>query len=352
VVERYVVIMAGGSGTRFWPKSRKRFPKQFLEIGGSESLIAQTASRVAQVVGWDKLLVVTGREHSEHALTELPELLEHNLLVEPSARNTAPCIGWAADVIRRRSPAAKVAVLPADHFIGDVAGFLATLDAAFSAAEGRIVLFGIVPDHPETGYGYIEKGDAVGAVKDRLVHHVASFVEKPDREAAERFFESGRFLWNSGMFVFPAQVMLEEIELHLPELEFGLAELRKAPGDIDRIYPALPSISIDYAVMEKSERIAVMPASFAWSDVGSWDAATEVYAPDDLDNVILGDALTHEVQRSFIDAASGRLVAVVGLADVIVVDTPDAVLVCRRGHSQDVKKIVQALEAQARKDLL
>ncbi len=344
--------MAGGSGTRFWPKSRRRHPKQFLEIGGLDSLIAQTAERVASVVGWDKLVVVTGQDHAEHALTELPGLMEHNLLVEPAARNTAPCIGWANSVIRKRSPDARIAVLPADHFIGDVAGFRAFLDAAFAAANDRIVMFGIVPTHPETGYGYIERGDLIGEGKTMPIYAVKRFVEKPVQEVAESYFDSGRFLWNSGMFVFPAQVMHQEIEIHLPELQFGLEELESAPQEIDRIYRSLPAISIDYAIMEKSDRIAVMPASFAWSDVGSWDAATEVYVPDELDNVVVGQAVLHEVQRAFIDSSAGRIVAVVGLQDVIVVDTPDAVLVVKRGRSQEVKAIVQALEKIGRDDLL
>jgi mannose-1-phosphate guanylyltransferase len=351
-VDRYVVIMAGGSGTRFWPKSRRRHPKQFLEIGGTDSLIAQTADRVASIVGWDKLVVVTGRDHAEHALSELPGLMEHNLLVEPVGRNTAPCIGWANSVIRHRSPDARVAVLPADHFIGDVAGFRAYLDAAFSAVSDRVLLFGMVPDRPETGYGYIERGDRIGESKTKPLHTVRRFVEKPDQKTAEGYLDSGKFLWNSGMFVFPAATMHEELALHMPTLSQKLAELEAHPKEIDRIYREMPSISIDYAIMEKSERIAVIPATFAWSDVGSWDAATEVYVPDDLDNVVLGQAVLHQVQRSFVDSTAGRMVAVIGMEDVIVVDTPDAVLVVKKGRSQEVKAIVQALEKSGRDDLL
>lgn len=344
--------MAGGSGTRFWPRSRRRFPKQFLPIGGKDSLIERTAQRVAQLVGWDKLIVVTGAEHAEHALRELPELMERNLLVEPAARNTAPCIGWATEVIRQRSKDARIAVLPADHFIGDVPGFVAFLEAAFDAATDRIITFGIVPTAPETGYGYIEKGKELGHSGGRVYSAVKRFVEKPDLETAELYLDAGTFLWNSGMFVFPADLMMEEIEQHLPELQYGLEELRGAPGEIGRIYPMLPSISIDYAIMEKSERVAVMPAAFAWSDVGSWDAAMDVYVPDELDNVVVGEAVLHEVQRSFVESSAGRMVAVVGLEDVIVVDTPDALLVVKRGRTQEVKKIVQALEESGREDLL
>lgn len=344
--------MAGGSGTRFWPRSRRRFPKQFLPIGSKDSLIEQTAERVAQLVGWDKLIVVTGSEHAEHALRELPQLMERNLLVEPAGRNTAPCIGWATEVIRHRSKDARIAVLPADHFIGDVPGFVGFLEAAFDVATDRIITFGIVPTSPETGYGYIEKGHELGHSRGCVYSEVKRFVEKPDLETAERYLDSGSFLWNSGMFVFPADLMMEEIEQHLPELRDGLEDLRKSPDEIERIYPLLPSISIDYAVMEKSDRVAVMPAAFAWSDVGSWDAAMDVYVPDELDNVVVGEAVLHEVQRSFVDSSANRMVAVVGLEDVIVVDTPDALLVVKRGRSQEVKKIVQALEESGREDLL
>jgi mannose-1-phosphate guanylyltransferase len=351
-VDRYVVIMAGGSGTRFWPKSRRRHPKQFLAIGGNDSLIAETAERVAAMVGWDRLIVVTGKDHADHALQELPELMPHNLLVEPTGRNTAPCIGWANSVIHHRSPGARVAVLPADHFIGDVAGFCGYLDAAFSAVSDRILLFGMVPTHPETGYGYIEKGDRIGESRGKPMHSVKRFVEKPNAETAEKYVDSGSFLWNSGMFVFPSETMHEEIAMHMPELHAKLSELEASPKEIGRIYPTLPSISIDYGIMEKSERIAVMPAVFAWSDVGSWDAAMDVYVPDDLDNVVLGQAVLHQVQRSFVDSSAGRMVAVIGLEDIIVVDTPDALLVVKKGHSQDVKAIVQALEKSGRDELL
>ncbi len=344
--------MAGGSGTRFWPKSRRRHPKQFLEIGGNDSLIAQTAERVAAIVGWDRLIVVTGKEHAEHALSELPGLMEHNLLVEPVGRNTAPCIAWANSVIRHRSPHARVAVLPADHFIGDVAGFRTFLDAAFSAVSDRILLFGMVPTHPETGYGYIEKGDRVGETKGKPIHAVRRFVEKPDQQTAEHYFDSGKFLWNSGMFVFPVEAMSEEIAIHLPELKEKIAELEASPKEIARIYPTMPGISIDYGIMEKSERSAVIPAAFAWSDIGSWDAATEVYVPDELDNVVIGHAVLHQSQRAFVDSSAGRMVAVIGCEDIIVVDTPDAVLVVKRGCSQEVKAVVHALQKSGRDDLL
>ena len=349
---RHVVIMAGGSGTRFWPKSRHAHPKQFLAIGGETSLLRQTVDRVLGLVGIEGVVVVTGAVHAEHARAALPELPAENLLVEPTGRNTAPCIGWAAQVIAERDPEARIAVLPADHFIGDVPGFIAHLEAGFDAAEDEIVTFGMVPDRPETGYGYIQRGAEKRAARGKPICAVERFVEKPDATTARGYLLAGDYLWNSGMFVFPAQVMLEELRAHLPELAEGLAQLARDPGAAGELYPRLPSISIDYGVMERSRRIAVIPASFAWSDVGSWDAAKEVYPADGEGNVALGDALLLDVKRSLVDAQAGRLVAVVGLEDVIVVDTADAVLVIRRGESQDVKKVVKALEERGKKEIL
>jgi mannose-1-phosphate guanylyltransferase len=210
----------------------------------------------------------------------------------------------------------------------------------------------MVPTHAETGYGYIERGDRIGESKGKTIHSVKRFVEKPNQETAERYADSGSFLWNSGMFVFPSEAMHEEIAIHMPDLHAKLRELEASPKEIHRIYPTLPALSIDYGIMEKSERIAVMPAAFAWSDVGSWDAATDVYPLDDLDNTVLGQAVLHQVQRSFVDSSAGRMVAVIGLEDVIIVDTPDALLVVKKGRSQEVKSIVQALEKSGRDDLL
>lgn len=342
--------MAGGSGTRFWPASRAAKPKQFLTIGGEHTLVRQTALRVADAVGWDKILVVTARVHAEQVGVSLPEVPENNVLVEPTGRNTAPCIGWATNTIHARDPDARVAVLAADHFVSDTEGFRTHLEAAFDAASDQIVTFGIVPTRPETGYGYIE----IGAVtsKDGSTHEVKCFVEKPDHETAIKYLQSKRYLWNSGMFVFPASVMKEEIQKHLPKLAEGLAKVADDPDALDRVYPTLPSISIDYGVMEKTERILVMPASFGWSDVGSWDAAKDIYPADASANVTLGDTLLIDVERSMVDARTGRLVAVVGLEDVIVVDTDDAVLVIRRGQSQKVKQIVDKLASKNKKGLL
>ncbi|MCA9552388.1 MAG: mannose-1-phosphate guanylyltransferase [Myxococcales bacterium] len=349
---RYVVVMAGGSGTRFWPASRKARPKQFLSIGQDGSLLRQTVDRVLPMVPPAQVYVVTGAVHAEHAQEDLPELPEGNVMVEPTGRNTAPCIGWATKAILHKDPDAVIAVLPADHYIRDEEGFRDHLAAAFEAAAGGIVLFGIVPDRPETGYGYIQRGGAKRPVAGHTVHPVARFVEKPDHPTALKYLAAGDYLWNSGMFVFSARAMDEELTRHLPELSRDLDRLVAAPEQVEAIYPQLQSISIDYGVMERSDRTEVMPAAFTWSDVGSWEAAKDVYPADEAENVALGDVFLADVRRSLVDARAGRFVAVVGLDDVVVVDTPDAVLVVRRDRSQDVKKVVTHLQTKGRDPLL
>ena len=344
--------MAGGSGTRFWPKSRRARPKQFLAIGQERSLLRQTAERVLAVVEPERLWVVTAAVHAEHAMADLPELAQSQILVEPEGRNTAPCIVWATKTIVRRDPEARIAVLPADHFIGRAEVFRGYLRAAFEAAADRIVLFGIVPSRPETGYGYIEQAHLRARVQERPVYDVARFVEKPDRETAERYLAAGTYLWNSGMFVFDGRVMEEEARVHLPELERALERIMEAPDRLATGYASLPSISIDYGVMEKSDRTVVMPAEFAWSDVGSWASAREVHDLDENGNVVLGDVFCVDVNRSFVDAGGRRFVAVVGLDDVVVVDTPDALLVMRTDRAQGVKKVVEALASAGRTELL
>lgn len=349
---QHVVIMAGGSGTRFWPKSRRAQPKQFLSIGHDRSLLRQTVDRVLPLVGTERLWVVTAAVHAEHARKDIPELPADQLLVEPEGRNTAPCIVWATKVIRKRDPEARIAVLPADHFIGDPARFQEYVGAAFEAAVDRIVLFGIVPSRPETGYGYIQQADLRGQVQGRPVYDVARFVEKPDRPTAEGYLAHGGYLWNSGMFVFQASVMEEEARGFLPELDAGLERIVHEPDLRAAEYATLPAVSIDYGVMEKSRRTAVMPAEFAWSDVGSWASARDVYPLDGARNVVLGDAFCSDVSGSLVDARAGRFVAVVGLEDVVVVDTPDALLVMRTDRAQDVKKVVEALKSGGRDELL
>ena len=351
---RYVVIMAGGSGTRFWPASRHRHPKQFLSIGGESTLLRQTVQRVLKKFDWSNIIVVTAKVHAKLAKAELPELPDENLLCEPEGRNTAPCIAWATETIHQRNEDAVCVVLPADHFIADEDAFLTHLEAGMNAADESIVLLGLIPTRPETGYGYIEKGDELSdKINQMTVCKVQGFKEKPDLETAAAYLSEGNYLWNSGMFIFRTSVMKAALQEKLPELSEKMAQLAEDPKKIGRIYPKLEKISIDYGVIEKSENLLVVPSSFAWSDVGSWESADELYREAPEDNVILGDAITMEdVSGCFVDARAGRLVALAGVKDVVVVDTTDALLIMPKEQSQRVREIVAKLEENEREELI
>jgi mannose-1-phosphate guanylyltransferase len=344
--------MAGGSGTRFWPLSRAARPKQLLPLGGSDvSLLRATQQRIDRLIPPERILVVTSETLAEQTRAELPELPPENVLAEPTGRNTAPCVGWAASVIARRDPEAVLAVLPADHHIGNVRAFQGVLErAAEVAAEGDMVTVGIRPTRPETGYGYVELGEELGP----NVHRVRRFVEKPDELRARQFLAAGRFLWNSGMFFFRADVLLAAVRQHLPGLGDALAAYDEAAkrGEeralVQRTYAELPDISLDHGVMEKAARMAVIPGDFGWSDVGSWTTAWELAERDADDNALFGEVVAVDTRGSYVRAPEGKVVAVVGLDEVVVVDTQDALLVMPRSRAQDVRAVVNALKSRKR----
>jgi mannose-1-phosphate guanylyltransferase len=338
----WAVVMAGGAGTRFWPLSRRAKPKQLLPLAGELSLLAATVRRIGPVIPPSRVLVVTAAHLVDASRKELPDVPAENFLAEPAPRNTAPCVGWAAEVVQDRDADGILAVLAADHHVTDEAAYVASVRTALAAAEGgALVTVGLKPTRPETGYGYLEVGEALGDGS----HRALRFVEKPNRASAEEFVASGRFLWNSGQFFFRASAILEAIDTHLPALAAGLSALRTSgPASIDDIFPGLPSISIDHGVMEKAEGVRVVPADFGWSDVGSWTTAWELAAKDAHENGVTdADAVLVDAEGCYVRARSGKIVALVGVKDLVVVDTEDALLIVPRERAQDVKLAVEAL---------
>jgi mannose-1-phosphate guanylyltransferase len=359
----YPVVMAGGSGTRFWPLSRRRRPKQFLALAGEAPLLVATVARLPPLARPDRTYVVCGPVHAPAVRRMLPKLPRENVVVEPCARNTAPCVGLAALHVARRDPGGVMAMLPADHHIARPAAFRAALAAAAAVAEdGVIATIGVRPDRPETGYGYLEVGAPLAASTDGdpalAPRRVKSFVEKPDAATAARYLADGGYLWNSGVFVFRADVILAEIRRAMPGLGEQLDAIGAALGSsraasvLKKVFPQCPSISIDYGVMEKSDRIAVVPGDFGWSDVGSFAALSGVRERDAQGNVVDGDAFVLDGKDNVVLGHRGRPIAVVGLDDVIVVDAGDALLVCRRDRAQDVRKAVDEMKRRGHEELL
>ncbi len=332
--------MAGGSGTRFWPRSRRRLPKQLLPVLGSRSLLQETVARLRGIVPTSQVLIVTHRDHAAAVRRQLPQVPARNVLSEPVARNTAPCLALAALTIEARAPGATFVSLPADHMIADAAAFRAALleALAWAAAEPVAVTIGIRPTSPETGYGYVELGPRLAGRTAR----VRKFVEKPTAARARAFVAGGRHLWNGGMFAWRTTTILGLLDRHLPAVTRALRRALDAPARgrsamLARTYRRLPSISIDYGVMEHARDVLVVSGDFGWSDVGSWAALAELAGRNGGARIIPVDA-----PRSVV-FGDGRLVALVGVADVIVVDTPDALLVCRRDRAQDVRRVVEEL---------
>lgn len=362
----YAVIMAGGSGTRFWPLSRRDRPKQFLAIGTDDPLLRETVDRLDPLIPPDKVYVVAGQRHAQAIRALLPELPADHLLVEPCPRNTAPCVGLAAVHLARRDPKAVMAVLPADHHIGDGPAYRAVLAAAAERARaGEIVTLGIRPTRPETGYGYIryDRTDPVVADNGVEVCRVERFVEKPPLEVARKYLASNRYLWNSGMFFFTAERILADIKRFMPHLHRTLDTIGAAIGRGDYAevlaegFAGLKSVSIDYGVMEHATAdvdlppMRVVPADFGWNDVGHWAALADFAEADRDGNVVAGDAVLVDTRDCIVHAARGTA-AVVGCEGLVVVATDDAVLVCPRDRAQDVRRVVDRLKRDAREELL
>jgi len=351
----YVVILAGGSGTRFWPVSRTARPKQLISVIDGPTMLQRTVERILPLKP-KRILVVTNRlqiEETERQLAGYRATVPVDLIAEPVGRNTAPAVGLAATIIAAHDPEGVMVVLPADHYIRDAEGLRQTLlTAAHSARNGWLMTLGIVPTSPETGYGYLE---ADMSLRGTGPFPVTRFVEKPDHATALAYLEAGTFFWNSGMFVWRADKILAEIASYMPELatqleriSFGdVWELADLAGQIAELYAAIGSQSIDYGVMERSERVQMVPADIGWSDLGSWSALPEVAEPDEQGSVVTGCSAYLNVDSSgCIVSGNGGVVATVGVHDLIVVATSDAVLVCPKERAQDVRTVVAQLTAQ------
>jgi len=350
---RYAVIMAGGQGTRFWPRSRRRLPKQLLTISGRRTLLQETARRLRSLVSWQHLLVVTNAEHANEVRRQLPQVPAAQVLAEPEGRNTLACLALAAEWIRAHAGDAALVVLPADHMIKDAASLRRGLRAALELAEREdcLVTLGIEPTRAETGYGYIEAGRAVGGRK--AAHWVRRFHEKPAAAVAKRYVASGRYLWNSGMFVWKASVFEAAVERCVPAVPAALRGMWDSPRGVAqrlrRAYRTLPAVSVDVALMQAvtrmqppAPRVAVVRATFDWNDVGSWLAMPDVWGCDAAGNASIGRLLAVQARDSIV-YSPGRLVTLLGVSNLIVVDSPDALLICPRERAQDVREVTEEL---------
>ncbi len=344
----HAVVIAGGAGTRFWPLSRRAKPKQLLALGGDETLLAATFRRVAPLVSSKRWWLVVGEGQAEQSYGLVREMPRTQLIVEPAARNTAPAVGLAAVHLLARDPEAVMVVLPADHHVRDAGALCDALDrAARLAAHGPIVTLGIKPTRPETGYGYIERGDA--DARGPGAFRVRRFCEKPDVEQAKAFLSRGGFDWNAGIFVMRASTVVRELARQLPDAHARLSEVRAAIGTpeyagvLAKAFAEMPSISFDYGVMEGAEDVAVVPVDCGWSDVGSWNALDTLVAPDESGNVVVGRSVAIDSKDCVLYADSSQLVAAIGMRGVAIVHTRDATLVVPVERAQEVRKVLSQL---------
>ncbi|MEK4438318.1 MULTISPECIES: mannose-1-phosphate guanylyltransferase [Paenibacillus] len=347
------VIMAGGKGERFWPKSRTNLPKQFLNISGNKSMIQQSISRLEKLVEISQVFIVTNELYAELIKAQIPHLPHQNIIIEPVGRNTAPCIGLASLIIEERFPDSTMIVIPSDHIIENEEGFINILKTGVEVAQdnSNLVTLGIQPTYPETGYGYIESVGQPRIINDLNVHKVNKFVEKPDLTTAQAYLESGNFLWNSGIFVWKTSTIRGYIKELMPELDDVLETMKSAFKSKDRDaiirseFLKMPDQSIDYGIMEKVNNIYVIPCVFGWDDVGSWTALERINDLDENGNVIKGNILNLDTKRCIIES-NGKLIATLGIEDLIIVDTEDVTLICTKEKAQEVKLLLKELRMQ------
>lgn len=358
----YAVIMAGGGGTRLWPLSRQALPKQMLKLAGDRTLFQMAVDRLQGLFSPERILVVTVAEQAIQLQAQVPEIPVENYLIEPMPRGTASVVGLAAVVLQKRDPQATMAVLTADHFITNVAYFQNLLQAAYDLAQdGYLMTLGIQPTYPATGYGYIHRGDAVGEYRGQMAYQVRRFKEKPNESVAREMVAAGDHDWNSGMFIWRVEQILKAFESLMPELYAKLMEISQAWGGsqqkavVEKVWPTIRPETIDYGIMEKASRVAVLPAiNLGWNDVGSWESLFEVLPADENGNIILGaEHFGLDTNASLVCADStDRLIVTIGAQDLIVVDTGNALLVCARKDAQKVRQVVDWLKQQGRGEYL
>jgi mannose-1-phosphate guanylyltransferase len=358
----YGVILAGGGGTRLWPQSRARLPKPLMPLLPDGSTMLQaTMSRLRPLIPPDRLFIATGAQYADECRRQLPDLPAEHVIIEPSGRDTAPAIGLAAIHAARLDPTGVMGVFPADHIIRDEAGLRADLRLAEQVAErGYLVTLGMKPAYPETGYGYIEVDGPIGGLGDEgQAFEVARFVEKPDLTTATAYVEAGRHLWNAGIFIWRVDVILERYAAQQPEMAARLRAIGDAIGapseeeTLAREWPAMRKISVDFAIMQEAPRVATITSDIGWSDAGDWNAIGSLLGVDGAGYVGAGvEHLAIESDNCVIAAPGGKLIATIGLQDMVIIDTPDALLVCPRSRTQEVRRIVDTLKDRQRADLL
>ncbi|MFZ1292421.1 MAG: sugar phosphate nucleotidyltransferase [Melioribacteraceae bacterium] len=348
--------MAGGVGSRFWPRSRQESPKQLIQIFGENTMIQDTVKRLEGLIKNENIFIITNQVQKNSIINQLKNVPEQNIIAEPFGKNTAACIGLASILIHNKSAEAVTIILPADHLIQDVKGFQETLinAANFANHSDGLVTIGIKPTRPETGYGYIQ---IIEKQIEKDIFKVQTFAEKPNLSTAKRFVEAGDFLWNSGMFIWKTEVILNEISLYLPELFEGLLELEKNIGTpnfdevLTKVYGQLVSISIDYGIMEKSNKVFLIKGNFDWSDVGSWEEVYQLSEKDKNGNAQIGEIYAESSFGNYVFNPK-KFTALVGLENIIVIETDDALLICNRDNAQDVKHVVDYLKMNKKDNLL
>lgn len=340
----YGVILAGGYGERFWPKSKPDRPKQLLSISGKKTLLEETLDRITPLISKERIIIVTSKNIGDKILATIPTLTIDNIITESCRKNTAPAIALASLYLKNKDKDAVMAVLPADHFIPDKEMFLKTLSVAYEYAQKKesLITFGIKPTRPETGYGYIEVGKKVTTKNGFSIYQVTAFREKPNQDTAKEFLSRGNYLWNSGMFIWHIETILDAFSKFMPELYSGLMKIQNNKLKLEEFFQDVENISIDFGIMEKAKNILMIEGNFIWDDVGSWNALERIYPKDENKNVVLGEHIGIDTQNCIV-MGEGKLIATIGISDLIVVETDEATLICSKERTEEVKKIVEKL---------